>query len=123
VEIGVDAILFQQEIGKDGTRSFYRQGFAKAALAFDQKIHLGAEGGARFFLVELGEKRIVFAVIGAARVEALGKNLRQSRLADAKRTFDDDKSRGLGAALRGRRAPGGGFTRHAKGSAGRRVKG
>src|SRR5262249_51742530 len=48
VEIGVDAILFQQEIGKDGTRSFYRQGFAKAALAFDQKIHLGAEGGARF---------------------------------------------------------------------------
>jgi len=46
IEIGEDAVLFQEEIGEDGAGSFDGEGFAEALAALDEKIHLGAKGGA-----------------------------------------------------------------------------
>jgi len=37
---------------------------------------LGTEGGAGFFLVEIGQEGIVFTVIDAASVETLGEDFR-----------------------------------------------
>lgn len=71
---------------------------------------MGAESGARFFLVEIGEEGIVFAVVDAAGVEALGENFGESGLADAEGAFDDDETGRLRAALGLRSALGcGGF--------------
>ena len=69
---------------------------------------MGAEGGAGFFLVEIGEKRIVFAVVDAARVQALGEDFGEGGFADAERAFDDDEAGRLGTALRNGSALGGG---------------
>ena len=68
-------------------------------MAFDQEIHLGAEGRAGFFLVEIGEEGIVFAVVNTAGVKTLGEDFGESGFADAKRAFDDDEAGRLRAAL------------------------
>ncbi len=110
IEIGEDAVFFEEEIGEDRAGSFDGERFANAFLAFDEEIHLGAEGGAGFFLVEIGEEGIVFAVVDAAGVKTLGEDFRESSFADAKRAFDDDETGRLRAALRLRSALGcGGF--------------
>ena len=92
IEIGENAVFFEEEIGEDGARSFYGESFADALLAFDQEIHLGAESGAGLFLVEIGEEGIVFAVVDTAGVETLGENLCESGFAYAKRAFNDDET-------------------------------
>ncbi len=99
IEIGEDAVFFQEEIGEDRAGSLDGKSFADALLAFDQEIHLGAEGGAGFFLVEIGEEGIVFAVVNAAGVKTLGEDLSQSGFAYAKRAFNDDEAGRLRAAL------------------------
>jgi len=110
IEVGEDAVFFEEEIGEDRTGSFDGESFANAFLALDQEIHLGAEGGTGFFFVEIGEEGIVFAVVYAAGVETLGQDFGESSFADAKRAFDDDESGRLWATLRLRSSLGcGGF--------------
>jgi hypothetical protein len=99
IEIGEDTVFLEQEIGENWAGSFDGESFANALLAFDEEVHLGAEGGAGFFLVEVGEEGIVFAVVDAAGVETFGEDFGEGGLADAKRAFDDDKAGGLRAAL------------------------
>src|SRR6266478_1939802 len=100
VEIGEDAVLFHEEIGEERAGSFDGKGFAEALLAFDEEVHLGAEGGAGFCIVEIGEKGIVLAIIDAAGVEALGEDSGEGGFADAQRAFNDDETGKLRAALR-----------------------
>jgi hypothetical protein len=76
-------------------------------LALDQEIHLGAEGGAGFFIVEIGEEWVVFAVVDAARVQALGEHFGERGFADAERALDDDEAGRLRPACRNRSAFGG----------------
>lgn len=99
IEIGEDAVFLEEEIGEDRAGSFDSERFADALLALDEEIHLGAERGAGFFLVEVGEERIVFAVIDAASVEAFGQDFGESGFADAEGALDDDVARRLRAAL------------------------
>jgi len=68
-------------------------------LAFDEEIHLGAEGSASLFFVEVGQEGVVFAVVDAAGVETLGEDFGESSFADAEWAFDDDKAGRLRAAL------------------------
>ncbi len=58
---------------------------------------MGAEGGAGFFVVEIGEEGIVFAIVNAAGVEAFCQDASQGGFADAEGTFDGDEARSLGA--------------------------
>ncbi len=95
IEIGEDAVLLHQEIGDDRAGGFDGEGLAQALLAVHQEIHLGAQSGAGLFLVEVGEKGIVFAVVDAAGVQALGKDLGQRAFAHAQRPLDDDEARRL----------------------------
>lgn len=99
IEVGEDAVFLEEEIGEDGPRSFNGESFANALLAFDEEIHLGAEGCAGFFLVEIGEEWIVFAVEDAASVKTLGQDFSEGGLADAKRAFNDDEAGRLRTAL------------------------
>ena len=62
----------------------------QAAIAFVEKIHLGAEGGAGFFVVEIGEEGIVVGVEDAAGVQLFGQDFGQRGFSDANRAFDDD---------------------------------
>ena len=100
VEIGEDAVLFHEEIGEERAGSFDGKGFAEALLALDEEVHLGAEGGAGFCAVEIGEKGIVLAIIDAAGVQALGEDSGEGGFADAQRAFNDDETGKLRAALR-----------------------
>src|SRR5216684_4308358 len=100
VEIGEDAVLLHEEIGKQWARSFDGEGFAEALLALDEEVHLGAEGGAGFCIVEIGEEGIVLAIIDAAGVEALREDSGERGFADAQRAFNDDETGKLRAALR-----------------------
>src|SRR6266702_2306706 len=100
VEIGEDAVLFHEEIGEEGTGGFDGEGFAEALLALDEEVHLGAEGGAGFCIVEIGEEGIVLAIIDAAGVEALREDPGEGGFADAQRAFNDDETGKLRAALR-----------------------
>src|SRR5258707_14362563 len=75
IEIGEDAVFLHQEIGDDRAGRFDGQRFAKALLAVHQEVHLRAQGGAGLFLVEVGEKRIVLAVVDAPRVQPLREDL------------------------------------------------
>jgi hypothetical protein len=71
---------------------------------------LGAEGGAGFFFVEVGQEGIVFAIVDAASVEPLGQDFGESGFTDAERAFDDNEAGRLRAALGLRGALGcGGF--------------
>jgi len=99
IEVGEDAVFFEQEIGEDGAGSFHLESFADTLLAFHQEIHLGAEGGAGFFFVEIGEERVVFAVVDAAGVKAFSEDFCEGGLADAKRALDDDEAGRLQATL------------------------
>src|SRR5215472_618264 len=107
IEIGENAVFFEEKVGEDEARRFGGQAFAKMLLPLDQKIHLGAECGSWLGFVEIGKKRIVFAIVHAARVEAFGKDACEGGLADAQWTFDGDEARRLRAALRNERALGG----------------
>ena len=107
IEIGEDAVLFEEKVGQNQAGSFDGQGFAKVLLPLDQEVHLRAEGGAGLGFVEVGKEGIVFAIEDPACVEALGKDARQRALADAQRAFDDDKAGGLRTALGNQRALGG----------------
>src|SRR5713101_7152262 len=100
VEIGEDAVLFHEEIGEERAGSFDGEGFAEALLALDEEVHLGAEGGAGFCIVEIGEKGIVLAIIDAAGVETLREDSGEGGFADAQRAFNDDETGKLRAALR-----------------------
>src|SRR6266581_1327835 len=100
VEIGEDAVLLQEEIGEERAGSFDGEGFAEALLALDEEVHLGAEGGAGFCIVEIGEEGIVLAIIDAAGVEALREDPGEGGFADAQRAFNDDETGKLRAALR-----------------------
>src|SRR6266705_824302 len=100
VEIGEDAVLFHEEIGEEGTGGFDGEGFAEALLPLDEEVHLGAEGGAGFCIVEIGEEGIVLAIIDAAGVETLREDSGEGGFADAQRAFNDDETRKLRAALR-----------------------
>jgi len=92
IEIGEDAVFFEEEIGEDRAGSFHSESFADSFLAFDQEIHLGAEGGAGFFLVEIGEEGIVFTVVNAAGVKTLCEDLGKSGFAYAKRALNDNEA-------------------------------
>src|SRR6266571_1528589 len=100
VEIGEDAVLLHEEIGEERAGSFDGEGFAEALLALDEKVHLGAEGGAGFYIVEIGEEGIVLAIVDAAGVEAFGEDSGEGGFADAQRAFNDDETGKLRAALR-----------------------
>ena len=100
IEVGEDAVLLHEEIGDDRAGGVDGQGFAEALLAVHQEIHLSAQGGAGLLFVEVGEEGIVFAVVDAAGVQALGKDLGQRAFADAQGALDYDEARGL-------RSPGG----------------
>ncbi len=108
IEVGENAVLFHEEIGEDGAGGLDGQGFTEALLAFDKKVHLSAESGAGLGFVEIGEERIVFAIVDAAGVETFGEDAGKGGLADAQGAFNDDKAGRLGAALRGASALGGG---------------
>jgi hypothetical protein len=56
---------------------------------------LRAKGGAAFFIVEIAEKWVVFAVEDATRVKLLCENFCESRLAHAYGPFDYDVPRRL----------------------------
>src|SRR5208282_126553 len=99
IEIGENAVFFEEEIGKDRAGSFDGKSFADAFLAFDEEIHLGAEGGAGLFFVEIGKEGIVFAVVDSPGVKTLRKDFGERGFADAKWTFDNDEAGGLRAAL------------------------
>jgi hypothetical protein len=62
-------------------------------MAFVEKIHLRAEGGAGFFIVEIGEKGIVVGVEDAAGVQLFGQDFGQGGFSDANRAFYDDVAR------------------------------
>jgi hypothetical protein len=108
IEVGEDAVLFHQEIGKDRARGFDGESFAQALLALDQKVHLGAKSGPGLGLVEVGKEGIILAIVDAASVEAFGKDARKSGFADAQGSFNDDKSGRLWTALWNASAFGGG---------------
>jgi len=76
-------------------------------LALDEEVHLGAKGGARLGFVEVGEKRIVFAVVDAASVKTFGEDAGEGRFPDAQRAFNGDEAGRLWAALGNQRALGG----------------
>jgi hypothetical protein len=57
-------------------------------MAFVKEIHLRAESGAVFFIVEIAEERIVFAVENAARVKLFREDFCESRFAHAYGPFD-----------------------------------
>jgi len=115
IEVGEDAVFFHQEIGEKRSGRIGGEGFAEALLALEEKVHLGAEGGAGFFVVEIGEEGIVFAIINAAGVKAFGEDASQSGFADAERAFDGDKARSLRAPLGDGCAFGRGVERHQEG--------
>ena len=72
-----------------------RKSLADALLALHQEIELGVKGGARLFVVEIGEKRIVFAIVNAPRVQTFRQNAGKGSLADPQRTFDHNELRWL----------------------------
>jgi len=82
IEIGEDAVFFHEEIGEHGAGSFDGEGFAEALLAFDEEVHLSAESGAGFGVVEVGEEGIVLAIVNAAGVQAFGEDAGESGFAD-----------------------------------------
>src|SRR6266851_3851831 len=108
IEVGEDAILFHEVVGDDRAGGFDGEGFAEAALALHQEIHLRAQRGAGLFFVEVGEEGVVLAVVDAAGVQALGEDFGEGAFADAQRAFDDDKAGSLRSSLRGEGALGGG---------------
>jgi hypothetical protein len=107
IEIGENAIFLHEEVGEDGSGCFDGKGVAQAILAINEEVHLGTKGGPGFFLVEIGQKGIVFAIVNASGVQAFGKHFRQGRFAYAKGTFDDDETWRLWTALWNRGAFGG----------------
>jgi hypothetical protein len=108
IEVGEDAVFFHEEIGEDRAWSFDGKGFAEAPLAFDEEMHLGAKGGARLGVVEVGQEGIVVAIVDTAGVEALGEDAGEGGFADAQGAFNDDEAGRLGSALRSAGAFGGG---------------
>jgi hypothetical protein len=108
IEVGEDAVFFEQEIGEDGAGSFHLESFADTLLAFHQEIHLGAQGSAWFLFIEIGEEWVVFAVVDAAGVKAFGEDFGESGFPDAERAFDDDEAGRLRATLWDRSTFGGG---------------
>jgi hypothetical protein len=99
IEVGEDAIFFHEEVGEQRAGGFDGEGFAETLLALDEEVHLGAEGRAGFYFVEIGEEGIVFAIVNAAGVQAFGEDFGESGFADAQRAFDDDEAGRLRAAL------------------------
>jgi hypothetical protein len=59
-------------------------------MSLVKEIHLSAESGATFFIVEIAKERVVLAVENAARVKLFCKNLCESRFADTYGSFDHD---------------------------------
>ena len=112
IEIGEDAVFFHKEIGEKGRGRICGKRFAKALLAFEQKVHLGAKGGAGFFVVEIGKEGIVFAIVDTAGVEAFSEDAGQGGFPDAEGAFDGDEARSLGAPLGDGCAFGRGVERH-----------
>ncbi|HEY6926382.1 MAG TPA: hypothetical protein VI653_23055, partial [Steroidobacteraceae bacterium] len=108
IEVGENAVFFEQKIGEHEARGFDGEGFAKMLLPLDEEVHLGAKGGAGLGVVEVGEEGIVFAIVNAAGVEALGENAGQGAFADTQGAFDDDEAGRLRAALWNASALGGG---------------
>ncbi len=108
IQVGEDAVLFHEEIGEHRAGNFDGEGFAKALLALDEEIHLGAESGTGLSFVKVGEEGIVLAIVNAAGVEAFSKDSGQSGFTDAKRALNDDKAGSLGTTLRDASALGGG---------------
>src|SRR5579863_1440064 len=90
IDVGEDLVLLEKEIADDGRGGLLRMDAGKAAMAFVEKIHLSAEGRARFLVVEIGEEWIFFAIEDAAGVKAFGQDRGQRGLADADRPFDND---------------------------------
>ncbi len=115
IQVGEDAVFFHQEIGEQRRGRIRGEGFAQSFLALQQKVHLRAKGGAGFFLVKIGEKRIVFAIVNAAGVEAFGKDAGQRGFADAQRAFDGDETGSLRPPLGDKSALGRGVLRHWQG--------
>ena len=113
IEIGEDSVFFHQKIGEHGTGSLDGEGFADAFLALEEEVHLRVEAGAGFFLVEIGEEGIVFAVVDSACVKAFGEDFGEGGFADAERAFDDDEAGRLRATLCGASALGGGVVQSA----------
>ncbi len=105
---GFVVALVELELGDDRAGGFDGEGFAEAALALHQEIHLRAQGGAGLFFVEVGEEGVVLAVVDAAGVQALGEDFGEGAFADAQRAFDDDEAGSLRSSLRGEGALGGG---------------
>jgi len=62
---------------RSGAGESASQSFAQALLPFQQKIHLRAKTRSRFFVVKVGQKGIVFAIVNAAGVEAFRKDAGQ----------------------------------------------
>ncbi len=108
IEVGEDAVLLHEEIGEDGAGSLHGEGFVETLLAFHEEVRLGAEGRAGLGFVEVGEERIVFAIVDAAGVEAFGEDAGESGFADAERALYDDEAGRLRTALRNASALGGG---------------
>ena len=106
VDVCENFVFLEQEIGNQ-RRGAALLHFTQAAMALDQEIHLRTEGRPGFFLVEIGEERIVLGVEEAPRVQAVGQDPCQRGLADADRSFDRDRARRLKRGCRLRRAGGG----------------
>src|SRR2546429_500990 len=106
IEIGENAVFFEEKVGEDEAEGFDGQAFAKMLLPLDEEIHLGTECGSWFGFVEVGEKRIVLAIVNAARVQPFGEDAGEGGLADTQGTFDSDEARRLRTALRNERALG-----------------
>jgi hypothetical protein len=68
------------------------------ALAFHQKIHLGAKSGAGLFPVKGGKEGIIFAIIDPAGVKALSKDFGERAFPDTERTLNDDEAGSLRSA-------------------------
>jgi hypothetical protein len=61
-------------------------------MSLVKEIHLSAESGATFFIVEIAKERVVLAVENAARVKLLCKDFCESRFSHAYGSFDHDVS-------------------------------
>jgi len=112
IEIGEDAVFFHEEIREKRRGRIGGEGFAQALLALQQKVHLRAQRRAGFFVVKIGEKGIVFAIVDAASVKAFSKDAGQRGFAYPKWAFDGNEARSLGTPLGDGCAFGRGVERH-----------
>ena len=97
-------VLLEEKIRYQWRRRVSLLHVADAPVPLNQKIHLRAESRTGFFLVEVGEERIVLGVEDPPCMQPVGQDARERGLAHADGSLDRDCSRRLESGrLLGRR--------------------